>query len=110
MPNNKQKTYFLKAIGCARLAYNWGLDEWERRHKAGEKLLNAIVIRNAFNAIRKEQFPFTYEVTKYATAYAFNDLYSAFKNFFGRRADHPKHHKKKNGMGKLLLAQTYKIL
>lgn len=118
MPNNKQETYFRKAIGCARLAYNWGLDEWERRHKSGEKLLNAIVIRNAFNAIRREQFPFTYEVTKYATAYAFNDLYSAFKNFFAHRADRPKYHKKKDGYGsfyvvtgdKLVLANEHKGL
>lgn len=25
VPNNKQKSYFRKAFGCARLAYNWGL-------------------------------------------------------------------------------------
>ncbi|EOX8266992.1 helix-turn-helix domain-containing protein, partial [Campylobacter coli] len=24
-PNNKAKTHFKKAFGCARLAYNWGL-------------------------------------------------------------------------------------
>ena len=26
-PNNIQKTYMNKAIGCARLAYNWALAE-----------------------------------------------------------------------------------
>ena len=36
-PNNKQKTYFRKAFGCARLAYNWGLAEWKRMYEAGEK-------------------------------------------------------------------------
>lgn len=64
-PNNKQKTYFRKAFGCARLAYNWGLAEWERMYKAGEKP-KGTVIRKRFNAIKKEQFPFVYEVTKCA--------------------------------------------
>ena len=35
-PNNKQKTYFRKAFGCARLAYNWGLAE---ENNAGEALM-----------------------------------------------------------------------
>jgi transposase len=26
-PNNKQATYFARAAGCARLAYNWALAE-----------------------------------------------------------------------------------
>ncbi|EAL6569723.1 transposase, partial [Campylobacter coli] len=28
-PNNKAKTHFKKAFGCARLAYNWGLAKWQ---------------------------------------------------------------------------------
>jgi len=99
MPNNKQKTYFRKAIGCCRLAYNWGLAEWKRRYKDGERGLSGRKLRNDFNAIRVEQFPFTYEVTKYATAHAFDDLQTAFNNFFEHRADYPKPHKKKDGMG-----------
>ena len=99
LPNNKQKTYFCKAIGCSRLAYNWGLDEWKRRYETGERLINGRDIRNSFNAIRKEQFPFTYEVTKYATASAFDDLQVAFNKFFAHQAKFPKKHKKKDGKG-----------
>ena len=54
MPNNKQKTYFRKAIGCCRLAYNWGLAEWKRRYKEGERGLSGRKLRNGFNAIRCE--------------------------------------------------------
>lgn len=36
-PNNVQKTYMNKAIGCARLAYNWALTEWKRAYGADEK-------------------------------------------------------------------------
>ena len=99
MPNNKQKTYFRKAIGCCRLAYNWGLAEWKRRYREGERGLSGRKLRNDFNAIRGEQFPFTYEVTKYATAHAFDDLQVAFTNFFEHRADYPRPHKKKDGEG-----------
>jgi putative transposase len=96
MPNKKQRTYFRKAIGCCRLAYNWGLAEWKRRYKEGDRRLSGHYLRNEFNAIRGEQFPFTYEVTKYATAHAFDDLQTAFKNFFEHRANYPKPHKKKD--------------
>lgn len=82
MPNNKQRTYFRKAIGCCRFAYNWGLAEWQRRYKEGEQGLTGRKLRNHFNAIRGEEFPWTYEVTKYATAHAFDDLQRAFDNFF----------------------------
>ena len=57
MPNNKQRTYFRKAIGCCRFAYNWGLAEWQRRYKDGERGLTGRKLRNYFNAIRGEEFP-----------------------------------------------------
>ena len=105
MPNNKQRTYFRKAIGCCRLAYNWGLEEWKRRYKEGERGLSGRKLRESFNAIRSEQFPFTYEVTKCATAQAFDDLQDAFNNFFAHRANYPTKHKKKNGKGRKKMAK-----
>ena len=33
-PNNLQRTYFAKACGVARLAYNWGLDNWQKQYQA----------------------------------------------------------------------------
>ena len=36
-PNSAQETYFRQAAGTARFAYNWGLAEWQRQYKAGEK-------------------------------------------------------------------------
>ena len=99
MPNNKQRTYFRKAIGCCRFAYNWGLAEWQRRYEAGERGLTGRKLRDSFNAIRSEEFPWTYEVTKYATAHAFDDLQRAFDNFFAHRAKYPIKHKKRDGFG-----------
>ena len=80
-PNNKQKTHFRKAFGCARLAYNWGLAEWQRRYKQGEKV-SAYDLKKSFNAIKKEQFPFVLEVSKYATQQPFLNIGKAYKKFF----------------------------
>ncbi|MDR1533891.1 MAG: helix-turn-helix domain-containing protein, partial [Planctomycetota bacterium] len=35
-PNNKQRTYFARASGVARYAYNWALAEWKRQYEAGK--------------------------------------------------------------------------
>ena len=39
-------------------------------------------MKKAFNAIKKEEFPFVVEVTKYATQQPFINLGKAFKKFF----------------------------
>jgi putative transposase len=36
-PTPAQVTLFLKAVGCTRLAYNWGLAQWRREYQAGGK-------------------------------------------------------------------------
>ena len=97
-PNNVQKTYMNKAIGCARLAYNWALAEWKRAYADGEKP-NTEKIRKSFNAIKKEQFPFTYEVSKAATSHAITDLGQAFTNFFRGTAQYPIFRKKSHTQG-----------
>ena len=111
-PNNKQKTYFRKAFGCARLAYNWGLAEWKQMYEAGEKP-NGREIRKRFNAIKKEQFPFTYEVTKCATEQPFAHLQRAFDKFFvdlkKGKVSYPQFKKKKDNEGSFYL-QADKII
>lgn len=97
-PNNVQKTYMNKAIGCARLAYNWALAEWKRAYVAGEKP-NAQKIRKSFNTIRKEQFPFTYEISKSVTNQAILDLGQAFTNFFRGTTQYPTFKKKSHTQG-----------
>ena len=36
-PNKTQETFFKKASGCARVAYNYGLSEYQRIRKEGLK-------------------------------------------------------------------------
>lgn len=97
-PNNTQKTYMNKAMGCARLAYNWALTEWKRAYGADEKP-NAFKILKSFNAIRKEQFPFTYEISKAITSHAILNLGVAFTNFFRGTTGYPAFKKKSHTQG-----------
>jgi putative transposase len=87
-PTPEQAAYFVQASGIRRFVYNWGLEEWKRQYQAGAKP-SAKSLKKQFNAIKKEQFPWIYSVTKCAVEGAFMDLGTAFKNFFEGRAKYP---------------------
>src|SRR6266496_2373298 len=92
-PTPEQANYFARAAGTARFVFNWALAEWKTQ----------------FNAIRREQFPWSYEVTKCAVEGAFRDVAVAFKNFFegrkaARRTGYPKFKSKKRSRQAFYLA------
>jgi putative transposase len=95
-PNNTQRTYFSKACGVARFAYNWALAKAKEQYEQDNaSRFSESVLRKELNAIKKEQFPWMLEVTKCAPQLAIkNGLASAFKNFFAKRAGFPKFKKK----------------
>lgn len=98
-PNNVQATYFARAAGTARFAYNWALAEWQRQYEAW-KLDNSLpkpsqmALRRQLNALKREQFPWMLGVTKNAPQMAIIQLGEAFKNFFAGRARYPQFRKK----------------
>ena len=98
-PNNAQATYFARACGVARFAYNWALAEWKRQFDAAK--LDAALpkpsqmsLRRQLNAIKREQFPWMLEVTKCAPQMAIIQLGEAFQNFFKKRARYPSFRKR----------------
>ncbi len=98
-PNNKQATYFAKAAGTARFAYNWALAEWQTQYAAWKEDNNLpkpsqFSLRKQLNAIKREQFPWMLDVTKNAPQMAIIQLGIAFKNFFAGRAKYPQFKKK----------------
>jgi len=98
-PNNVQATYFARAAGTARFAYNWALAEWQRQYEArkADATLpkpSQMALRRQLNSIKGEQFPWMLEVTKNAPQMAIIQLGAAFKNFFDGRAKYPKFRKK----------------
>ncbi|WP_395143091.1 RNA-guided endonuclease InsQ/TnpB family protein [Moraxella atlantae] len=111
-PTDKQATYFAKACGVARLAYNWALAEWQTQYQADKAyrddcLAKGIEIditklnkpsqgslRKQLNAIKRTQFPFMMEVTKCSPQLAIMQLGDAFKRFFKGEAKYPQFRKK----------------
>ena len=85
-PTAEQENYFLRACGTARFAYNWGLARWNEMFAAGEKP-SANKIKKQFNKIKRQEFPWVYEVTKCAAEAAFADLGTAFSNYFKRKKE-----------------------
>ena len=92
-PNNQQATYFAKACGVARFAYNWALTEWKREYEAGGKP-NQVALRRKLNSIKEKEYPWMLEVTKNAPQMAIIQLGTAYKNFFAKRAQYPQYRKK----------------
>lgn len=111
-PTDKQATYFAKACGVARLAYNWALGQWQNQYQADkayrddctanglpidESQLNKPTqgkLRKQLNAIKRTQFPFMMEVTKCSPQLAIMQLGDAFKRFFKGEAKYPQFRKK----------------
>jgi putative transposase len=107
-PMPEQAVYFAKAAGTARFVWNWLLAEWNRQYEAGEKP-TALKLKKQFNEIRREQFPWTWEVTKNASDQPFLDLGKAFTAFFeglknGKRKGRPKFKSKKRSKASFYLA------
>jgi len=107
-PTPEQAVYFAKAAGTARFVWNWALAEWNRQYEAGEKP-TAFKLKKQFNEIRREQFPWTWDVTKNASDQPFLDLGKGFTAFFeglksGKRTGRPAFKSKKRSKASFYLA------
>jgi len=92
-PNVAQANYFARACGTARFAYNWALNEWQKQYKDGGKPSEA-ALRRQLNAVKREQFPWMFEVTKVAPQQSIRNLGTAFKRFFAGQGKYPRFKKK----------------
>lgn len=99
-PNNKQATYLARCCGVARFAYNWGLAKWNEQYEAHKANPDAVPKPSRFslnkqlNAVKREEFPWMMEVTKYAPQKALINLENAFAKFFKKTGKHPKFKRK----------------
>jgi putative transposase len=111
-----QEAHFRRACGVARYAYNWALQTWKEMHAAGEKP-SAVNIKARWNAHRKAELPWSFEVTKCASGQAVVDLGTAFANFFRdlkkpknqRRARFPRFKSKRSDNGFALWNDQFAI-
>jgi len=91
--NDHQLTACRKAAGCARVAFNWALDEWQAQYSVGGKP-NEIALRRLLNSLKHEEFPWMAESSKGVPQQAIKNLGTAFTNFFKKRARYPRYRKK----------------
>lgn len=92
-PTLEQQQFFEQAAGVSRFTYNWALAEWQERYQLGGKPKGHL-LKKSFNALRRVQFPWTYDVHRDATAQPFADLQKAFVNFWKGNAEYPRFKKK----------------
>jgi len=92
-PNKTQETFFKKACGCARAAYNYGLAEYQKQRKDGLKP-KITDIKKQFNQDKKTLYPWMSETNKDANQQPFANLQAAFSRFFKHQSKYPKFKKK----------------
>ena len=99
--NNKQRTYFKKASGISRFAWNWALASWNNIYEENKNLqgdekqnVSGYSLKKEFNRIKRSEFPWVQEVSKYASQQPFIQLNGAFKRFFKGVSGKPKFKRK----------------
>ncbi|HTV92099.1 MAG TPA: RNA-guided endonuclease TnpB family protein [Verrucomicrobiae bacterium] len=81
IPTLEQESYFRRACGVARFAYNWALVEWQRQYLEGAKP-SEVALRRQLNAVKGRRFPWMLEVTKNTPQQAIKNLGRAYAYFF----------------------------
>lgn len=88
-PTAKQREYFSRACGTARMVWNHALAEWNRQYQAGEKP-SGMKLKKEFNAIKYTKYPWLKGVHRDAHSQPFADLQESFRRFFKKQAKRPK--------------------
>lgn len=81
-PTPEQAIYLKKACGTSRFVFNWGLARWKEAKAQGVEKCGPMALKKEFNAIKREQFPWTLDVTKNAVEDGFRRLSAAMKNYY----------------------------
>jgi len=92
-PTETKKTFYKKACGCARVAYNYGLAEYQQQIKIGRQPKISEICKQ-FNREKKTLYPWIYETNKDANQRPFANLQNAFTRFFKHKSKYPKFKKK----------------
>ena len=96
----EQHSLLMQTAGCARYAYNWGLEKWGKMYEAW-KADNSKEKPSWVNISRQwtiEKPEWANKTARSAVTCSLNNLGTAFKNFARRKAKYPKKHKRSQGI------------
>ncbi len=95
-PSAEQSVIFARASGIARFTYNWALEQWKRQAQAWWEAGKTgpyptpFALMKQFNAIRSTEYPWTKEVTYYASQRAIAAVGHAFDLYHAGLARYPR--------------------
>lgn len=114
-PNRSQATSFKAHADAARFAWNWGLGRKQEVNDLNKlpiahiKIPTAIDLHRELNRLKKNKFPWFYEVSKCAPQEALRDLDVAFKNLFEHGYGWPKFKSKNWATQKFTLTGSVQV-
>jgi transposase len=83
-PTPEQADYFRKACGTARFVFNWALARW-KDYRAQRRRVSMHELKHEFNRLKRDRFPWVYDVTKCAAEQEFTNLGQALANYFRKK-------------------------
>ena len=95
-PNKEQQNLINQTLGCCRLVYNLGLDIRNKAFEDGEKVNYSKTSAMLTELKRSDEFSFLRDADSVALQQSLRDLDRGFKNFFQKRAGHPRFKSKHN--------------
>ena len=89
-PNKEQQNLINRTLGCSRMIYNKGLSMRNIAYAAGDKIGYNQTSSMLTELKKQEDYAFLKEVDSIALQQSLRDLDRGFKNFFAKRAAHPR--------------------
>ena len=96
----EQHSLLMQTAGCARYAYNWGLEKWGKQYEAW-KADSSLEKPNWVNISRQwtiEKPEWANKTARSAVTCSLSNLGTAFNNFIRRKTKYPKKHKRSQGI------------
>ncbi len=93
-PSQEAEVYLRRSCGIARFAWNWALGQWRTKYALGERGMSGFSLVKEFNSVKKTEFPWTSEVSKWAPQKAIQNVGEAFSRFFKKTSKYPRFKKK----------------
>lgn len=96
-PTYKQQECLIKAFGCCRFIYNWGLEQKVQTYKQTKKAIGYVELAHELTKLKNDgEHEWLKEVNNVSLQQSLRNLDAAFVRFFREKKGFPKFKSKKN--------------